>query len=91
MMPASDTGEEDRTKDALAQGLEGAGAGNEWIVDADLKDFFGSVDHEKLLTLVNQRVSDGRVLRLIRSMLKAGCIASRDNDFQQSKELRKVG
>jgi group II intron reverse transcriptase/maturase len=46
--------------------------GSEWIVDADLRDFFGSVDHEKLLTLVAQRVADGRVLRLIRSMLKAG-------------------
>jgi group II intron reverse transcriptase/maturase len=41
-------------------------------VDADLKDFFGSVDHEKLLTLVAQRIADGRVLRLIRAMLKAG-------------------
>jgi RNA-directed DNA polymerase len=41
-------------------------------VDADLRDFFGSVDHEKLLTLVSQRVADGRVLRLIKAMLKAG-------------------
>src|SRR6202521_1230264 len=41
---------------------------SEWIVDADLKDFFGSVDHEKLLTLVAQRVADGRVLRLIRKL-----------------------
>ena len=32
----------------------------------------GSVDHEKLLTLVAQRVADGRVLRLIGAMLKAG-------------------
>ena len=47
-------------------------SGREWIVDADLKDFFGSVDHEKQLTLVAQRVADGRVLRLIRAMLKAG-------------------
>ena len=47
-------------------------SGPEWIVDADLKDFFGSVDHEKLLTLVAQRVADGRVLRLIKAMLKAG-------------------
>lgn len=50
--------------------------GNEWIVDADLKDFFGSADHKKLLTLVNQRISDGRVLDLIESMLKAGIYAS---------------
>ncbi len=44
----------------------------EWVVDADLSNFFGTVDHDKLLTLVAQRVSDGRVLRLIRSMLEAG-------------------
>ena len=49
--------------------------GYEWVVDADLKDFFGSVDHDKLLTLVNRRVSDGRVLRLLRQMLTAGVVA----------------
>ena len=61
------------TKDALRKvWKEIQEEGREWIVDADLKDFFGSVDHEKLLTLVAQRVADGRVLRLIRAMLKAG-------------------
>ena len=61
------------TKDALRKvWKEIQDEGREWIVDADLKDFFGSVDHEKLLTLVAQRVADGRVLRLIRAMLKAG-------------------
>jgi RNA-directed DNA polymerase len=60
------------TKDALAKVWREIKGGREWIVDADLKDFFGSVDHEKLLTLVAQRVSDGRVLRLLRSMLTAG-------------------
>jgi len=39
---------------------------------ADLKDFFGSVEHEKLLALVARRIADGRVLRLIEAMLKAG-------------------
>jgi RNA-directed DNA polymerase len=62
-------------KDALRKIWKELDAGAEWIVDADLKDFFGSVDHEKLLTLVAQRVSDGRVLRLIRGMLKAGALA----------------
>jgi RNA-directed DNA polymerase len=61
-------------KDALGKIWRELQEGREWIVDADLKDFFGSVDHEKLVTLVAQRVSDGRVLRLIRSMLKAGCM-----------------
>jgi RNA-directed DNA polymerase len=60
------------TKDALRKIWKEIQDGAEWIVDADLRDFFGSVDHEKLLTLVAQRVADGRVLRLIKSMLKAG-------------------
>jgi RNA-directed DNA polymerase len=47
------------------------GAGNEWIVDADLKDYFGSVDHEKFMTLVGKQVADGRVLNLVQQMLKA--------------------
>src|SRR5947207_1322261 len=60
------------TKDAMRKVWKEIQSGREWIVDADLKDFFGSVDHEKLLTLVAQRIADGRVLRLIRTMLKAG-------------------
>jgi group II intron reverse transcriptase/maturase len=60
------------TKDALRKIWKELRGGSEWIVDADLRDFFGSVDHEKLLTLVAQRVADGRVLRLIEAMLKAG-------------------
>src|SRR5215469_13735974 len=60
------------TKDALRKVWKEIKAGGEWIVDADLKDFFGSVVHEKLLTLVAQRVSDARVLRLIEAMLTAG-------------------
>jgi RNA-directed DNA polymerase len=60
------------TKDAMRKVWREIQSGREWIVDADLKNFFGSVDHEKLLTLVAQRIADGRVLRLIRAMLKAG-------------------
>ncbi len=60
------------TKDAMRKVWKEIQSGREWIVDADLKDFFGSVDHAKLLSLVAQRVADGRVLRLIEAMLKAG-------------------
>src|ERR1035437_36701 len=60
------------TKDALRKVWKEIQSGSEWIVDADLRDFFGSADHEKLLTLVAQRVADSRVLRLIKAMLKAG-------------------
>ena len=63
------------TRDALRKVWRELKQGHEWIVDADLRDFFGSVDHDKLMTLVAQRISDGRVLHLIESMLKAGLYA----------------
>ena len=63
-----------QTRDALKKIWHEIEEGNEWIVDADLKDYFGSVDHEKLLTLVAQRISDGRVLKLIQQMLEAGYV-----------------
>ena len=58
--------------DAVDKVTEEIGEGHEWIVDADLKDFFTTVDHGKLMELLNQRVSDGRVLGLVESILKAG-------------------
>ena len=48
------------SKDALRKVWRELESGCEWIVDADLKDFFGSADHEKLMTLVAQRIADGR-------------------------------
>lgn len=63
------------TKDALRKVWKEIEGGQEWIVDADLKDFFGSVEHTKLLELISQRIADGRVLNLIEGMLKAGSYA----------------
>lgn len=48
--------------------------GYHWILDADLRDYFGSVDHEKLIDMVAERISDGRLLKLIRQMLQAGYV-----------------
>jgi group II intron reverse transcriptase/maturase len=62
-------------KDALRKLWREIEAGAEWIVYADLKDYFGTIDHEKLMTLVAQRVADGRVLMLIERMLTAGYMA----------------
>jgi group II intron reverse transcriptase/maturase len=43
-----------------------------WIVDADLRQFFDTIDQEKLIDLIAEEISDGRVLQLVRKMLRAG-------------------
>jgi group II intron reverse transcriptase/maturase len=63
------------TKDALRKIWQEVAEGNEWIVDADLRDFFGSACQQKLLTLFSKRIADGRVLNLLESIMKARCIA----------------
>lgn len=48
--------------------------GYHWVVDADIEQFFDSVDHELLLSAVNEEVSDGSVLRLLRMFLESGVL-----------------
>ena len=56
--------------DALAVGIEGTAVN--WILDADIRSFFDTVDHEWLIRFVEHRIGDRRVIRLIRKWLKAG-------------------
>jgi RNA-directed DNA polymerase len=47
-------------------------AGYRWVVDLDLEKFFDRVNHDKLMAKIAERVSDKRLLKLIRSFLTAG-------------------
>ena len=49
-------------------------AGQDWVVDADIEKYFDSIDHELLMKSVEQRITDPKVLKLIRRWLKAGVL-----------------
>ncbi|MBB5159296.1 group II intron reverse transcriptase/maturase [Saccharopolyspora phatthalungensis] len=57
-------------------------AGGRWIVDADIADFFGTISHDRLVSLVAERVADGKVLSLIRQILTAGAL--RDGVYEST-------
>jgi group II intron reverse transcriptase/maturase len=54
-----------------------------WILDADIRGFFDNISHEKLVELVELRVADRRVLRLIQKWLKAG--VSEEGQWSETK------
>jgi group II intron reverse transcriptase/maturase len=51
-----------------------AGSKVGWVLEADLKNFFGSLSHQWLLRFVEHRVGDPRLISLIRRWLKAGIL-----------------
>ena len=61
-------------KDALRRVDELLQAGHVHIVDADLKSYFDTIPHDRLLALVGRKVSDGRILGLTEAFLKQGVL-----------------
>ena len=57
---------------AIRKALEYVNDGCEWIVDFDIEKFFDTVNHDKLISILRERVKDDKTLHLIREYLKAG-------------------
>lgn len=59
---------------AMGEVLGYLNAGYEWIVDLDIEKFFDTVNHDKLISILRERVNDSRTLHLIRAYLQAGVL-----------------
>jgi len=68
--------------DALCVGIERRRVS--WVLDADIRGFFDAIDHECLVKLIERRIADRRVVRLIQKWLKAGVLE--DGKWMRSDE-----
>ena len=48
--------------------------GTKWFIEGDIKGFFDNIDHEVLIAILSERISDNRFIRLIRKFLNAGYV-----------------
>ncbi len=54
-----------------------------WVLDADIRDFFGSISHEWMVKFLQHRIADRRILRLIKKWLRAG--VSEDGEWSKTE------
>jgi len=54
-----------------------------WVLDADIRDFFGSISHEWIVKFIKRRIADQRIVRLIRKWLRAG--VSEDGEWSKTE------
>lgn len=66
-------------REAVARVEELLNQGHVWCVDCDLKSYFDTIPHERLMALLGERIVDGSVLELIRQSLKAGVLEELKN------------
>ena len=58
--------------DAIEEVLEYLNVGYQWVIDLDIEKYFDTVNHDKLISILRERVNDKTTLHLIRAFLKAG-------------------
>ena len=59
-------------RDAIARATGHVGAGKEWVVDLDLERFFDTVNHDRVIHLLRNKVKDRRMIRLVGLTLRSG-------------------
>ena len=65
-------------KDALREVARGLKAGKGYVVDADIKRYFDTIPHERLLARIAERIADGRVAGILKQMLQRGVLENRE-------------
>ncbi|MDD7130603.1 MAG: group II intron reverse transcriptase/maturase [Firmicutes bacterium] len=57
---------------AVEEALTYLNEGYEWVIDLDIEKYFDTVNHDKLISILRERINDAKTLRLIRQFLQAG-------------------
>lgn len=57
---------------AIEEALVYLNEGYEWVIDLDIEKYFDTVNHDKLISILRERISDAKTLRLVRQFLQAG-------------------
>lgn len=58
--------------DAVEKALDYLNEGYEWVIDLDIEKYFDTVNHDKLISILREKVNDKTTLHLIRAFLRAG-------------------
>ena len=69
---------------AIEEALVYLNEGYEWVIDLDIEKYFDTVNHDKLISILRERINDAKTLRLVRQFLQAGVME--DGLISPSKE-----
>ena len=63
---------------AINEGSKYLACGCQWVIDLDIKSYFDTIPHERLIMLLQKRITDKWIIRLIRRWLKAGILDGKE-------------